>query len=671
MSRRDQPTSPSLARRNFARNRRSFVPGPVGQSALEVRQVLSSATLSGGLLTVTGTAGADTIAVVQVGTWITAAGKAFATSSVRSIEVDGLDGNDAISVTSSLPATLNGGAGANTYPSVPASDTVIDPTLTGGRAMSKAVMDKYQSLGGSNDLLLGKPTGDETAAFGGRVIRFQGGEIDYSAATGAHEVHGLIDVELNATAGTTDAFGHPVRGILGLATSDESAGLGGRINHFQGGDIDWSTATGAHAVIGAIGGEYAATAHEVDAFGTSVQKILGLPTGDEAGVPNVAGARMQTFQGGTIYSSAVGTHAVIGAIGGEYAATAHEVDAVGVNVQKILGLPTGEEAGVPGVAGARMQTFQGGTIYSSAVGTHVVIGAIGAEYAATAREVDAVGTSVQKILGLPIGEETGVPNAAGARMQLFQGGTIYYSAASGTHALIGAIGAQYKAMGAAAGVLGLPTADEQAASGGRIVTFQHGSLYWSQATGVLESIAIAGIPGGSPQYDNSTCGPNSASRFLRFYGFNVSYDQMRQQIKYDGDLVSRVSMGTRPSVLLDALRKYRPQTQLESRVNINYGDGGLDHILSILATGKPVIALVNPSGENRSVPLGHLPEELHWIVLTGYDRLNRTITLTNTDGLSYTESFDKFYKQWNWSADGPIGDALTGDFNVQPRTILY
>ena len=430
-------------------------------------------------------------------------------------------------------------------------------------------MDKYQSLGGPNDLLLGKPTGDEAAAFGGRVAHFQGGEIDYSAATGAHEVHGLIAVELNATAGMTDAFGHSVRGILGLATSDESNGLVGRVSHFQGGDIDWSAATGAHAVIGAIGAQYAATAYQTDAFGTSVQKILGLPTGDETNVPGISGARMQTFQGGTIYSSPVGTHAVIGAIGGEYAATAREVDVVGNNVQKILGMPTGDESNVPGFAGARMQTFQGGVIYSSAAGTHAVIGAIRAEYAATAGEGDAVGNNVQKILGMPAGEETNVPGVAGARMQAFQGGTIYWSAATGAHVVYGAIGGRYGTMGGAAGVLGLPMHDEEASpDGGRIVPFQHGDLFWSQATGVQESIALAGIPGGSPQYDNTTCGPNSASRFLRFYGFNVSYDQMRAQVKYDGDLVSRVGMGTRPSVMLDAIRKYRPQTQLEARVNI-------------------------------------------------------------------------------------------------------
>jgi uncharacterized protein with LGFP repeats len=351
MFRRSSQPNASTSRRPVARARRSFEPTCVGQSALEVRQVLSTSSLSSaGVLTVSGTSGADTITVLQIGSRISAPGNAYATSAVKSIVVNGLDGDDSISVISSLPATLNGGAGANTYPSVPANDTVIDPTLTGGVAMSKAVMDKYQSLGGSNDLLLGKPMGNEAAAFGGRVVHFQGGEIDYSAATGAHEVHGLIGAELGATADKTDAYGHSVRGILGLATSDESAGFGGRFNHFQGGDIDWSAATGAHAVIGAIGQEYAATASEVDAYGNSVQKILGLPIGDETNVPGLAGARMQTFQGGTIYWSAqTGAHALYGAI----AAYGSQ------GPVSVLGLPTSDESGP---LNQRLVYFQHGVI---------------------------------------------------------------------------------------------------------------------------------------------------------------------------------------------------------------------------------------------------------------------------------------------------------------------
>ena len=66
---------------------------------------------------------------------------------------------------------------------------------------------------------------------------------------------------------------------------------GARMTTFQGGTIYWSPATGGHVVYGGIGAEYAATANERDAYGTVVQRILGIPTSDEAGVPGVPGAR--------------------------------------------------------------------------------------------------------------------------------------------------------------------------------------------------------------------------------------------------------------------------------------------------------------------------------------------------------------------------------------------
>lgn len=152
---------------------------------------------------------------------------------------------------------------------------------------------------------------------------------------------------------------------------------------------------------------------------------------------------------------------------------------------------------------------------------------------------------------------------------------------------------------------------------------------------------------------------------------------MRQHVQYDGDLVSRVGMGTRPSVLLQALRCYRPQTQMESRVDINAGDGGLDHVLNLLAAGKPVIALINPSGQSVDIhgpfgiTLGHLPQSLHYVVLTGYDRLHATVSFMNTNGHSVTESFGQFNQQWNWSAGGAAGDFLTGTLGIAERTILY
>ena len=186
-------------------------------------------------------------------------------------------------------------------------------------------------------------------------------------------------------------------------------------------------------LLSAISVEYAATAHETDLFGRVVQQILGAPTSGEINVPGVPDALMETFQGGTIYwSPTTGAHVVYGGIGAEYKALAHETDLFGRNVQLVLGLPTSDEMDVPGIPGARMNTFQGGAIYGSlATGAHVVYGGIGAEYKALAHETDLFGRNVQLVLGLPTSDEMDVLGVSGARMNTFQGGAIYGSLATG------------------------------------------------------------------------------------------------------------------------------------------------------------------------------------------------------------------------------------------------
>src|SRR5262249_3567105 len=87
-------------------------------------------------------------------------------------------------------------------------------------------------------------------------------------------------------------------------------------------DIFDSPSTGVHAVHGAIRDEYNATASETDINGNVVQNLLGMPTSDETDVPGVPGARMNTFQGGAIYwSAATGAHVVYGAIGALYSSS--------------------------------------------------------------------------------------------------------------------------------------------------------------------------------------------------------------------------------------------------------------------------------------------------------------------------------------------------------------
>jgi hypothetical protein len=241
---------------------------------------------------------------------------------------------------------------------------------------------------------------------------------------------------------------------------------------------------GSLYVTGAISAEYDATAYETDAYGHVVQKDLGVPTSGELNVLGVAYAAKQTFQGGAIYwSAATGAHVVYGGIGTKYNSLGGPV---------AYGLPVSDEAWVPGVPGVRVTDFQiagdvyGSDIYwSAATGAHAVYGAIGAEYLATAFETDAYGGDVQKDLGAPTSDEENVPGVSGARMNTFQGGAIYWSAATGAHVVYGAIFALYNSLGGPTSFLGLPTSDEQGIPGGRISYFQYGWIEWTPSGGAF------------------------------------------------------------------------------------------------------------------------------------------------------------------------------------------
>jgi uncharacterized protein with LGFP repeats len=345
------------------------------------------------------------------------------------------------------------------------------------------IQAKYQSLQG----VLGPAVSPEmpTPYGGGIYQEFVGGDIFYSPATGAHYVGGDSVGEWELTAGEHGANGVVVQKILGLPTTDEAAtpGIQGAfVTHFQGGAIYFSnqlhSELDSFAVYGAIGAEYAATAFERGGNGEIVQQILGVPTSEEMNVPGVAGARMETFQGGTIYwSPSTGAHVVYGAIGAKYEA---------VGGPTTYGLPVSDEANVTFVSGARVSFFQGGrAIYwSQTTGAHLVYGAIEAKYLATANERDYYGQNVKTLLGAPTSDEMNVPGVPGARMNTFQGGTIYWSSATGAHVVYGGIGAKYESIGGPASFLGLPTSDElQYGPHGRISYFQHGRIVFDH-TGV-------------------------------------------------------------------------------------------------------------------------------------------------------------------------------------------
>jgi hypothetical protein len=399
--------------------------------------------------------------------------------------------------------------------------------------------------------------------------------------------------------------------------------------------------------------EYAATAGETDVHGTVVQSILGAPTSDETDVPDVPGARMVTYQGGTIYwSAATGAHVVYGDIGAKYNSAGGPT---------AYGLPTSDEANVPAVPGERVTYFQGGrAIYwSAATGAHLVYGDIGAEYAATAGETDYYGGCVQGDLGAPTSDEMNVSGVSGARMNTFQRGTIYWSAATGAHVVYGDIGAKYASLGGPTSYLGLPAYDEQGIpEGGRVTGFVNGKIWWTPLAGayaVNQWRVVMTLDTTQPQTDDWSCGPNSLTRVLRYYGFNVLYRDVRNATQSDS-LVSEFHLGTTPATLRDLMSRWVPAT-LEQETS-------LERVLQVLATGKPVIALIQSGTLVGSVP------NLHWIALRGFDLGRQEIYYTDTDGGNYTFSFADFQAAWNWSAPWYTWP-VTAAAGLKAGTIIY
>ena len=87
------------------------------------------------------------------------------------------------------------------------------------------------------------------------------------------------------------------------------------------------------------------------------------------------------------------------------------------------------------------------------------------------------------MLGLPTSDEMNVPGVAGARMNTFQGGAIYWSPTTGAHVVYGAIFALYKSLGGPTSFLGLPISDELGIPGGRVSDFQNGEIVWTPQGG--------------------------------------------------------------------------------------------------------------------------------------------------------------------------------------------
>ncbi|MFH5208106.1 LGFP repeat-containing protein [Antrihabitans spumae] len=208
-----------------------------------------------------------------------------------------------------------------------------------------AILDKYNSLGGPNSFLLW-PKSNELSNPGNTGARseFVGGNIYWSSATGARPVaHDFLTKFGN--------YGYET-GFMKYPTSDEIVlpdGIGRR-QEFQGATVYWSPLSGAHTITGAIRDKWNQSPPL-----PAERSFLGYPISDELRLPDGIGA-MNRFQNGVIYwSPSTGAHAVSGRILDVWAAGGYE--------KSQYGYPSGDATAVAGQPGAVLQNFQRGSIY--------------------------------------------------------------------------------------------------------------------------------------------------------------------------------------------------------------------------------------------------------------------------------------------------------------------
>ncbi|MGY1632317.1 N-acetylmuramoyl-L-alanine amidase [Geodermatophilus sp. SYSU D01186] len=179
-----------------------------------------------------------------------------------------------------------------------------------------------------------------------------------------------------------------------------------------------------------------------------------------------------------------------------------------------LGAPTADQAGTWNGTGSYVPFAGAGIYWSAATGAHVVKGATFDTWARSGWETG--------VLGFPTTDET---TTRGGTYTHFQGGSIYWSPATGANLVKGAIYQAWAARGYELGELGFPTRNETNVPGGTYSLFQGGAIYWSPATGarmvkgaIYDAWARSGYEGGSlgfPTKDETNVRGGTYSLFQR------------------------------------------------------------------------------------------------------------------------------------------------------------
>ena len=256
----------------------------------------------------------------------------------------------------------------------------------------------YKSEAFKKSFNIGQRTGplQFVSANGATIQHYQRCAIMYHRTPGiAFEMHGLIYEAYKAMAN---------KNIMGFLITDESDTTRryGKKSLFSKGGIYWSSATGAHPVLGQIYVEYENT-DESRAWGFPIKPQKFITGGIE-----------QEFQGCRFYyrNGAASAHEVHGSILAKFLATG--------GTSK-WGFPVSNETDVKKGASTigKYSEFEGCTFYwRNGVGAFEVHGQIRKKYHETGGPLSD--------LGFPTSDESNIPGAAGAKANTFQKGSILW-----------------------------------------------------------------------------------------------------------------------------------------------------------------------------------------------------------------------------------------------------
>ncbi|WP_275900314.1 hypothetical protein [Pyxidicoccus trucidator] len=328
----------------------------------------------------------------------------------------------------------------------------LDPCTVTPANKATAVLYTYTPWVGAYAMQCGRTTVGGSSLVSAVFTRYR---TDYNWGSGC-----VLQGDIKAK---YDAMNGPA--LLGSCQAGELAAPDGvgRFNHFERGSIYWTPTLGAHVVMGSIRGRWEQLNWE--------RGPLGYPIIDEWTAPDGRG-RFNHFERGSIYwTPELGAWEVHGEIRNKWEQLGWE--------RSVLGYPKTGEQETPDKTG-RYNHFENGSIYwTAATGAHEVRGLIHAKWAELGWEKSA--------LGYPLTDEQGAADGVG-RYSHFQRGSIYFTLATGAHAVSGDINVKWVALSREAGLLGYPLTDETATPDGvgRFNHFQNGSIYWTAATGAHE-----------------------------------------------------------------------------------------------------------------------------------------------------------------------------------------